>query len=95
MDKDLAFKIIAQDVISSAMRRFEEDSWENYPDIGEEDWDAIIAMALNMTDPPTSGEYESAYDFLEARAQKFDEEATLYHPDDEVLNAAEGFERTE
>ena len=43
-------------------------SWEDFPEIGEHDWDAIAARAAAIVDCPSVDEYEAAYEFLAARA---------------------------
>lgn len=50
-------------------------SWENYPEIGEEDWVRVVARVDELTAlmAPEQAEFEAAYTYLTGRAQ--DEEA--------------------
>lgn len=46
-----------------------EDSWENYPEIGEGDWEAVVARADELRTYPSDDEYQEAYALLTARAE--------------------------
>jgi len=41
--------------------------WEDYPDIGEGDFDDVRARANVIADCPSFDEYRAAYEFLVAR----------------------------
>lgn len=65
-----AIEIVAQQIISAAC----DDSaigveWENYPEIGEDDWHAILVQIELVTTPPASTDYHAAYELLESRAE--------------------------
>lgn len=44
--------------------------WEDYPDIGETDWEAVVVRVLDRAkaDKPEPAELVDAYEFLSARA---------------------------
>jgi len=46
-----------------------EDAWENYPEIGEEDWEWVIQRAEELRVYPSDDEYREAYALLSARAE--------------------------
>lgn len=45
-----------------------EDGWENYPDIGESDWEKVAFESGTLIVDPTEAEYEAAYALLAARS---------------------------
>lgn len=64
--------VVAMAVAAQALRGTVEPEWENYPDIGEHDWDAITcwleshAAELDLE----QGDYTRAYDELAGRAER-------------------------
>lgn len=75
-DTDRAFRIgdraittVAEHAIHQATRdggRCPE--WEDYPDIGENDWHAVLQKIDRMTEAPERDKYEAAYALLALRA---------------------------
>lgn len=53
--------------------------WEDYPEIGEHDWDRVIDRAKVLAPPnPDADEYTAAYAHLSARVDaEYEGEATL------------------
>lgn len=43
--------------------------WEDFPEIGEHDWDAIEARMLQLAPEPKNEVYQAAFDFLAGRAR--------------------------
>lgn len=70
-DADLrhAIEVVAMQVIS---HQLEETGslWEDYPEIGEEDWGRVAerVTALTAGFDVSAADYHAAYDLLEARA---------------------------
>lgn len=46
-----------------------EDAWENYPEISEGDWKAVVARADELLTYPSDEEYTDAYVLLTTRAE--------------------------
>lgn len=67
MSVDEAIAIIAQHLLAEGAGDAVHD-WENYPEIGEFDWDAVITKAADLAPFPDAGEYQDAYNLLTARA---------------------------
>ena len=60
-----AIEIVAQQAAASAVNRAE---WEDYPEIGEGDWRAVLA-AMSQANPfPDRALFDAAYEYLAARA---------------------------
>lgn len=72
-----AIDVIAKQAIKSAT----DDhpgyavSWENYPEIGEEDWARVVERIDELTGlmAPDQAQFEAAYDYLTERANDEDE----------------------
>jgi len=62
-----AIDIIARHALANAVFDI-EDSWENYPDIGERDWEWIVHEAGQLLPYPDKAKYDEAYALLSARA---------------------------
>lgn len=44
--------------------------WEDYPEIGEDDWERVVAAVEALTPiPPDMHEYRSSYEYLAGRAE--------------------------
>ncbi len=67
MTLDEAITIVAEMLLSGVADDAQHE-WENYPDIGENDWDAVITKAADLAPLPDADEYRQAYDLLSARA---------------------------
>jgi hypothetical protein len=65
MNVDEAMSIVVQGVVASAVR--EQLNWENYPEIGERDWEEIRRRALAVMVPPIT--FRAAYEIIAARAE--------------------------
>lgn len=71
---DEAVDVVARRVIADVLDPLAVgDLWENYPDLGEDDWQAvqtrvqeIITGGVGRIDQTT---YTAAYDYLESRAE--------------------------
>lgn len=69
MTVDEAITIVARAAIAAIVASASvEDSWESFPEIGEDDWEAVVQRAEELT-VPTAAEYEEAYALLSARAE--------------------------
>jgi hypothetical protein len=64
-----AIEIVAQQVIFSASADDGMVMWENYPEIGEDDWYAVLAQIALLAVPPRRDHYRDAYALLESRAE--------------------------
>jgi hypothetical protein len=62
---------VARRVIADIVEREIGDQWENYPEIGEHDWQAIQDVAIERTKElgPSDDVYHAAYDRLARRAR--------------------------
>lgn len=65
---DAAVAIIAQQILARAADTAQHE-WENYPEIGEADWDAVLAKVTDLAPFPEPDMYKDAYALLEARAE--------------------------
>ena len=66
---DRAITTVAEQAIHEATRdggRVPE--WEDYPEIGENDWQAVLDRVDRMTWAPDQAKYDAAYALLAARA---------------------------
>lgn len=49
----------------------ERAMWEDYPEIGEDDWERVVAAMEALTPiPPDTHEYWSSYDYLAGRVPR-------------------------
>lgn len=62
-----AVDIIARRMVVAAAISAE---WEDYPDIGDADFDVIVYRAEMMVSDPTGEEYTAAYRYFAARAEQ-------------------------
>lgn len=70
MTIDEAKRIVARQVIFDAARLVD---WEEYPDIGEEDWSDVVQFVSEFSDAPMVDDYTEAYVLLSARANQEDQ----------------------
>ncbi len=68
MATDMALKWAIDVVARQCLTNGDERCWENYPEIGEDDWDLILARMGELTPAPDTSEFKEAYAFLEDRA---------------------------
>jgi len=50
------------------LRGLERVEWEDFPEVGEHDWNEVMEMAKNLANVPTMPTFQQAYDVLAARA---------------------------
>jgi hypothetical protein len=69
MTLEQAIEIIARQVIAAACTEdfATEVDWGNYPEIGENDWRAVVERVEALTIPPAPSDWHAAYALLEAR----------------------------
>ena len=67
----MAIETVAYRVIDHALEMaLEMDDWGNFPDIGERDWEAVVAQARELVGGIVSDvEFYDAYMLLSARAE--------------------------
>lgn len=65
-----AIDVIAKQAIKSASANFQPVEWENYPEIGEQDWVRVVERVGEIAAliAPDQSEFEAAYDYLKERA---------------------------
>lgn len=66
---DKALTVIAQQVLAhlSEAAKYE---WENYPEVGEFDWDAVLDKVADLASFPDADDYRTAYNLLATRAER-------------------------
>ena len=69
MTIDLAIRIVAAQLLANAARELE---WEDTPDIGEYDWEAVVIECKRLT--PEQDNFNEAITLLETRAAAVGEE---------------------
>ena len=68
---DRAITTVAEYVIHAATRDGGvPPAWEDYPDIAQLDWLAVLQKVDRMTEAPNHDKYEAAYGFLALRASQ-------------------------
>jgi hypothetical protein len=65
---ETARRILAQRIIAQAAERAAED-WEEWPELGEYDWDAVVCTIAEMAPWPDPKDVKVAYEMLAERAQ--------------------------
>ena len=71
MTPEQAIEIVATDIVAG-IRNEQEPQWEDYPDIGEYDWERIDARVHELLQTPPKyvrSQFEAAYAALKERAQ--------------------------
>jgi len=63
-----AINVIARQVLWAAADDEPLGWWENYPEIGEDDWSAVMNEISDLTPPPAPDVVEAAYELLKMRA---------------------------
>lgn len=69
MTGDEAIEIIARHAVARSVESLAEEGWDFYPEIGEHDWERIVAKAQELRPWPEAAEFKEAYKLLEARAE--------------------------
>lgn len=62
-----AIETVARGVLANAVETPVE--WENYPEIGEGDWERVLAEVRQLAAHPSATDYDSAYQHLAERAE--------------------------
>jgi hypothetical protein len=69
-----AVDVVARDVIWTTLYSSldHNDTWGEYPEIGEHDWEAVEKRLWQIIDnlKPERGLFDAAYEFLEGRANR-------------------------
>lgn len=63
-----AINVIARDALHRATEDAPIAEWDDYPEIGEGDWDDVIAEISRITPAPDKAEFDAAYALLAMRA---------------------------
>lgn len=61
--------IVAKQMIARAVRKFMERGWEDFPELGEYDWDEVVLVSDHLSDFPSYDDYTEAYRLLSERAR--------------------------
>lgn len=69
MTPEKAIEIVARQALAEAV---EDLAWEDYPEIGEHDWERVLDAAADLAQYPVG--YLAAYELLEARAEHSEHE---------------------
>jgi hypothetical protein len=67
MTPDRAIEVVAQQIARSAIRNWPE--WGQYPEIGENEWFAVLDHLDRFVPIPDDDEFQRAYALLEKRAE--------------------------
>lgn len=59
----------AVDLVARKALHDGEPEWESYPDIGENDWERVMARVEALKAETPWEQFSAAYDFLTARAE--------------------------
>lgn len=62
-----AIAIVAQHVLANTASA-NDDQWENYAEVGEEDWEAIMQHVTELTVYPDTEQFNAAMALLGSRA---------------------------
>jgi hypothetical protein len=65
-----AIEIVARQVIHNATSDWGRCDWEDYPEIGEDDWFKILKEIADLAPHVARDEFAAAYDLLKARAER-------------------------
>lgn len=68
MTTEQAVDIMAADLLRALLENHGGDSWGDYPDIGEGDWESVLEHAKAIVDAHRSVDTAGAYEHLAARA---------------------------
>jgi hypothetical protein len=68
MTPEEAIDTVARHVVGNAVETFVEDGWDLYPEIGEQDWERVVAKTRELVPEHTVERYREAYKILEDRA---------------------------
>lgn len=65
-----AIKIVAREAIARGAEQMRNDGWELFPELGENDWEAVCDQMREIAKWPHHDEFGEAYHLLEARAEQ-------------------------
>lgn len=65
---DLAKTVVMRHIAATLVATHAGEMWEQYPEIGEDDWLEITSRLSNVHDWPTHQEFKAAYAHLASRA---------------------------
>lgn len=68
MTTEQAIDIVARHCARYALEDAGAQEWENYPELGERDWERVSERLNQLVAVPTVDEYTAAYKHLEERA---------------------------
>ena len=63
---EIATIVVARQVLQFGLDQVE---WEDFPDIGEHDWERVMARAKDLAEAPERDEFDRAYALLKERAE--------------------------
>jgi hypothetical protein len=63
-----AIRIVARHAVSNAAAV--DVDWQDYPELGERDWQAVAAEINRLTPTPDLDRFGKAYELLSARADR-------------------------
>lgn len=74
MDEDQAMYVMTQDMTSKLLKMGLDHGlvrWEDYPEVGEDDWDKIVDTLHEVADDmiPTKHDFNRAYGLLADRTE--------------------------
>lgn len=67
-----AISIIAREAIARGAEEIRSGGWELFPEIGENDWEAVCDRMQELAKWADPEKFREAYHLLEARAQRSD-----------------------
>lgn len=79
MNRREALDIVARRVIADATDGIK---WEDYPDIGEHDWDRVTERVVDLAPDPGGERFEKAYALLSSLANSNYEDVELPDPEE-------------
>jgi len=65
---ELAKLTVIRHIVATVVSNHTGEMWEDYPEIGEDDWIEISERLLNIHPFPTHQEFQAAYTHLAGRA---------------------------
>lgn len=70
MTPEQAIDLVALDVIAGGACDRVAEGWENYPDLGEHDWQRVAEAVERLAPDPDPTLLDEAYALLEGRAEE-------------------------
>lgn len=69
MTEDTALTVLARDLLAALLDDHGAGKWEDYPDLGEHDWDRVLGRAYTLAARPERQDFTTAYQLLAAHAE--------------------------